>query len=189
MLKILNFEEILALMNEISGLVDLHDKKDTFFSTKAKEWLRKLEKTLENNKLAISGNIGALRSLLISAEQGAIPAPIQLTSAPSRKKITNATASYAIQKASETVSSFLTKDYERFSEAERQTNQLVTYMEAKGLLHGFNYQNMNTETLKNIWQIIRSDAELAPGAVSIESLVGLYDALIILNRRILSQKK
>lgn len=187
MLRIVSFEEIQMLINEISGLVDLYENKDPDFSVKVKMWLKRMEKTLENNRLPLSGKIGALRSMIIAAEQGIIPESVQFSGQPTRKKIKNATAIKVLQNAGDTVSNIIIKDYERFNEAEKQIRQILSVIKVKGLLNEFSEQkNFDTQTLKNIWQIIRSDNDLIQGAVNVESLVGLYDALIILNRQLVN---
>ncbi len=182
MLRIVNYEEIRNKLNQISGLVDLYDKKDSNFPEKTKNWLKQTEKILDNNKLIIAGRIGAIRASLISAEQGAYSANISFTGSPSRKKIVNATASLALQQAGEIISIFFQADHERFSEAEKHIRQLVSFIQANGAMNEFKGKTMDTETLKSMWQLIKTNPNLAQGAVNAESLVGLYDSLVILNR-------
>ncbi len=186
MLRIVNFEEIRNKLNEISDLVDLYDKKDSYFPLKVKDWLKQTEKILDNNKLIIAGRIGTLRASLISAEQGAYTANISFTGSPSRKKIVNATASLALQQAGEAISIFLQADHDRFAEAEKQISQLVSIIQANGAMDEFKGKTMDTETLKNMWQVIKSNSNLAQGAINAESLVGPYDPLIIFNRLLTS---
>lgn len=182
MLRIVNFEEIQRLLLEISRLVDMHDKKDAFFSARVKDWLQRTEKILENNQLGIASNLGALRAVLVSAEQGVVSDKIIINGRPTRKKILNATASFVLQKANETISEYLQGDMNRFKEAEQQTRQLVSYMFAKGMFQNFIGKPITTETLKNMWSVVRADPDLAPGTVNIEGLAGPNDSLIILNR-------
>lgn len=182
MLRIVNFEEIQRLLGEISGLVDLYENKDFTFSIRVKDWLKKTEKILDNNKLAISGRIASLRASLISAEQGVISERIQFDRPPTKKKILNATASYVLQNAGEVISAYLQNDTERFHEAEKHIRQLITFIQANGEMKEFIDQTMDTETLKNMWQVIKSNPNLAQGTLNVESLVGPYDSLIIFNR-------
>ena len=76
MLRIVNLEEIQGILLHISGLVDLQEQRDPNFVRDVKQWLSKLEKTLDSNRMAVAGNVAALRGLIISAEQGIIPAGV-----------------------------------------------------------------------------------------------------------------
>ncbi|MEE4287176.1 MAG: hypothetical protein V2I31_13570 [Mariniphaga sp.] len=182
MLRIFNLEEIQLYMDKIPGLVDLLDKKDPFFSDQIKKWIKGLEDILSNNHLYISGQIGALRGLLISAEQGVISNEIQFVGQPTKKKVLNATAGYVINQAGIIVSEYLQSNRNRINEAERHAQQLITFALSKGLISEFKGEKANTQLLKNIWQVLRTDPELLQGVINIESLVGPYDALIILDR-------
>jgi len=182
MLRIFNFEEIQLYLNKIPELVDLLDKKDPFFADQIKKWIKGLEEILSNNHLYISGRIGALRAILISAEQGVIPEEIHFVGQPTKKKVLNATASYLINKAGTIVSEYLQSNQNRIDEAERHAQQLITYALSKGSINEFRGVELNTQLLKNIWQALRTDPELLQGVINIESLVGPIDALIILDR-------
>lgn len=175
-------------MDKIPGLVDLLDKKDPFFADHIKKWIKDLEEILSNNHLYISGRIGALRAMLISAEQGAISEEIHFVGQPTKKKVLNATAGYILNQVGIIVSEYLQNNLNRIDEAERHAQQLITYALSKGSINEFRGEKANTQLLKNIWQILRADPDLLQGVINIESLVGPFDALIILDRTLTFNK-
>lgn len=186
MLRIVNLEEIEGMLLRIRGLIDLQEKRNIGFVKEVKSWLAELEKVLGNNRIPAAGNVASLLGLLISAERGAIPEEIVLQGRPTKRKITEATASHVLQLVGDLVSNVIHKDRERVAEARRLSRQLVTLAKAKKLISelpsGENYTGM----LKSIWQTLCSDPEISPGAINVEGIVGPHDALIILDRTILS---
>ena len=186
MLRIVNLEEIQGILLRIPCLVDLQEQRDPDFVQDVKQWLSKLEKVLDNNRMTVAGNVAALRALLISAEQGVIPTGVKFHGSTTVRKIREAAAAHVLRETGDLVSSVIEKDRERVAEAERLSRQLVALAKAKGLIQerpsGENFKDM----LKAIWRVLSGDPELSPGAVSLEGLVGPNDVLIVLDRTITS---
>lgn len=182
MLRIVNLEEIEGMLLRIRSLVDLQDQRDPDFVEGVKEWLSGLEKVLDNNRLAVAGNVAALRGMLLSAEQGVIPTGVEFHGRATGRKIREAAGAYVLRQTGDLVSSVIQKDRERVAEAERLTRQLVALAKAKGLIQELPSGDNCTGMLKAIWRGMSADAELSPGTVSVEGVVGLHDALIILDR-------
>lgn len=182
MLRIVNLEEIQGMLLRIRGLVDLHDKRDPDFVENVKEWLSKLEKVLENNRLPAVGNVAALRALLISAEQGVIPTGVEFHGRATGRKIREAAAAYVLRQTGDIVSSIIQKDRDRVAEAERMTRQLVALAKAKGLIQELPTGENFTDMLKAIWRTLFADPDISPGTINVEGLIGPHDALIILDR-------
>jgi hypothetical protein len=182
MLRIVNLEEIQSMLLRISRLVDLQDRRDPDFVQEVKRWLSKLEKVLENNHISTAGNIAVLRAMLVSAERGLIPAGIEFHGRPTGRKIRGAAAAYVLRRACDIVSSVIQRDCERIAEAERMTRQLVALAKARGLIQELPGGDNFTDMLMAVWRTLSADEELSPGTISVEGLIGPYDALIVLDR-------
>jgi hypothetical protein len=186
MLRIVNIEELRQMLNSLSGLVDLQQRRDSSFDEKTKTWLAKLEKILESNRLMQVGEVAVLRGLILAAENGIIPPGVEIPARPNKRKIVEGAVTFSLRQASSIVSSFLQKEIERISDAERMMRQLIAMAKAKGLIQQLPNGNDHTEALSFIWRSLSNDQELAPGTINVEGLVGPHDALIILDRIIAS---
>jgi len=182
MLQIANLEEIQGMLSSIPNLVDLQEQRDPNFVQDVKQWFSKLEKVLSNNRMAVAGIVATLRGVLISAERGIIPTGVEFHDRATRRKIREGAAAYLVRQTGDLVSSAIQKDCERVAEAERLTRQLVSMAKAKGLIKELPGRNNFGDTLKIIWRKMSVDANLSPGTVNVEGLIGPYDALIVLDR-------
>jgi hypothetical protein len=182
MLRIVNLEEMQGMLLRVPGLVDLQERRDADFVQDVKEWLTKLEKVLENNRLPAAGNVAALRAMLISAEQGVIPAGIEFHGRATGRKIREAAAAYVLQHAGDIVSGVIRKDCDRVADAERMIRQLVSLAKAKGLIRELPSGENFTDILKAIWRTLSADPDISPGTINVEGLIGPHDALVILDR-------
>lgn len=186
MLRIVNIEEIQGILNSISALIDLQQQHDSNFDEKVKEWLVKLEKSLESNRIMQVGEIATLRGLILSAEHGIIPPGIELHRRSTKRKIIEAAVTISLRNSSSLVTELLQKEIDRVSDAERMMRQLLAMAKAKGLLETLPEGEDRTEFLKIIWQVFSSDPELAPGTINVEGFVGPHDALVVLDRTLTS---
>lgn len=186
MLRIINIEEIENILSNISGLIDLHQQRDSNFDEKVKAWLSMLEKALESNRIMQVGEVATLRGIILSAENGIIPPEINIHGRMSKRKIVEAATIFSLRQASTLLSDFLQKEIDRISDAERMMRQLIALAKAKGIISQLPNENNHSEELKLIWRTLSDDQEIAPGTINVEGLVGPHDALIILDR-IISQ--
>ena len=186
MLNIVNLEEIQSILLFIPALVDLQQERDANFVKEVKNWLKKMEKVLENNRIPAAGNVATLRGTLISAERGIIPVGIELHGKPTGRKIKEATAADVLRHVGEIVSNVIHQDRERVAEAKRLGRQLVALARTKGLIHELPSGEQYTEMLKALWRTLASDPDISPGTTNLEGLVGPNDALIIIDRTIAS---
>ena len=184
MLRIVNLEEIDIMLLRISSLIDQQERGDTNFAENVKEWLSKLERMLESNRMPVTENVATLRGMLISAERGVLPPGIEFHGRPTRRKIREAAAAYVVRLTCDLVSNAIQRDHERVAEAEGVTRQLVALGKAKGLIRELPSEKDNTGLLKTLWRTLSTDPELSSGTVNVEGLVGAYDALIMLDRTI-----
>jgi hypothetical protein len=118
-LHIINLEEIQGALLRVPRLIHSLDKRDPKFVGDAKAWLTQAEQILTNNHIAVAAGIAALRGVLITAEQGAIPQGMIFAGRVTSRKIKIAAAADVIRKAEEMISKVLQADVARVVEAER----------------------------------------------------------------------
>ena len=182
MLRIINIEEIHRMLNNVSVLVDLQQRHDSAFDENVKIWLAKLEKILESNQIMFTCEIASQRATILAAENGILPPGMEMYSGIGKRKIVQAAATLSLRNASRLVTDYLRKEVDRVADAERMMRQIIAMAKAKGLITAIPIGNDHTELLKSIWRNLAADAELAPGTINVEGLVGPHDALIILDR-------
>ena len=182
MLRIVNLEEIQKLLCQVSGLVDGIEGKNSQAIEDVRNWLIKLELTLENNRLPLTANIAVLRGVLDSSKKGAIPAGIVFHERVTIRKIREVTASDVVKRAVELVSDAIENDNLRVAEAERIGQQLVTAAKFKGYITSIVDRSDHIGHLKSILSLIEADTDLVQAAVHLRGLVGANDALIVLDR-------
>jgi hypothetical protein len=186
MLRIKNIEELQGMLLEIPSLVDQQKHRDPKFIQNVEQWLYALEKSLENNHMPIVGNVAALRGVLISASRGTIPDGIEFLGRCTKHKIFEETAAHVLRQTGNLISNEIQKDCERVAEAERLTRQMIALAKTKKLIKELPSGNNFMDILKTIWKSMSADPELSPGTISIEGLIGPYDALIVLDRTLTS---
>lgn len=186
MLRFVNLVEFQDTLLKVSELVDLQDLRDFNYVTRTKSWLADLEKALENNHMVEAGQIAALRGTIVSAEDGIFQNGAEFLAKPTKRKMVEAATSAAIRHASTLVTQVIQPDIARIGEAERTVRQLIAIGKAKGLLHEIPENGDHTEVLRFIWRRLAQDPDIAPGIVNVEGLVGPYDALILLDRVLVS---
>ncbi len=182
MLRLMNFEEIQGLLFAVPALIDKHAQRDARFAGDVVDWLAKLEKIMEHNRMHQAAVVAAHRGMLIAAERGVAPPGITIQGRSSRSKLRDAAAIDVLGKCSAMMNDLLHADVERFREAERQMRQLHAFAAAKNLLPDAIPAEVRTEALQSAWKAIAADPELGGGTINIEALVGSYDALVILDR-------
>ena len=187
MLHIVNLEEIQNLLLRVPALIDRLEQRDPNFVQEVRRWLTILEEALVNNRMALAGNVAALRGTLDATERGIIPLGIVFHGRTTARKIKEATAADAIRRAGELVSNAIQEDVSRISEAERLGHQLVAVAKSIGLIKAGINVNDSAQKLKEIWKAISADPNINQGAVRLESLVGQNDALVVLDRAISAQ--
>ena len=184
MLRIVNLEEIEGLLLRVPELIDRLEQRDPEFTARAKAWLGTLERVLTNNRLPAAANVASLRGLLISVEQGVVPAGLRFSGRPNARRMRDAAAADTLRGAADLVSDVIHQDRARVSEADRLCRQLIALARRKGLTSVQREGGDHTAQLKATWRVLAADPEIAPGTVRVEGLVGPSDALIILDRAI-----
>jgi hypothetical protein len=124
--------------------------------------------------------------MINASELGVIPPGIVFHGKPTSRKIRVATALYAIHQVGDLVANATKDDSARVAEAERLGLQLVAVAKSNGFILVLPNDPNRSEAVKKLWESIAADANLAPGVVRMEGLVGPNDALIVLDHAIVA---
>lgn len=182
MLHIVNLEEIQNLRLRIPKIIHSYEKSDLRFTDFVKEWLSQAEQMLVNNRLAVAADVAVLRGLLINAERGVLPDGFTFLGQKTNRKIKAAVAADVLHKADEIISNAIKGTVAQITEGENIARQLVTLAQRKGLIPVNSRVSGHTEWLNSIWKAMLQDPELGPATTHLAGIVGVYDALILLDR-------
>lgn len=182
MLRIMQAEEIASLLLLLPDLVRQQERRSTDFVRNAGEWLNLLEGAFAAMRLYQAGSIAMLRSGLVAAEQGELPAGLQFRGRPTRSRVLNAVASQALQRAADMATTLIAENQPRLAEAERVAQQIVAAALSRGLITGHPEGVSNTKYLLMLRRILVTSVDLENAVVHLEGLVGPYDALILIDR-------
>ena len=181
-LTVLQYEAIVGLLREISPLVDALEARRTGFAADVIDWLRRAERTLEDNRLPAVSQLAACRAQLIEAGRGIQPKDVAVPGRPTTRKIQEATAGLVLERSSEILHAVIAERQATFQEAERVSAQLVVVAGAKGTVAACEDGNQHPEMLRCLQQSMATDADLASGYAHLLSLVGKSDVIIFLDR-------
>ena len=182
MLRIMHAEEIASLLLLLPGLVQQQERRSTDFVPNAGAWLNSLERAFAASRLYQAGSIAMLRSGLVAAEQGQLPAGLQFRGHPTRSRVLHAVALQALQRAADTASTLIAENQPRLAEAERVAQQIVAAALSRGLITGRAEGVSNTQYLRMLRRNLVTGVDLESAVVHLEGLVGPYDALILIDR-------
>jgi len=183
MLRLANIEEIEALLLQLPALVQQQERHSTEFARLAGTWLEALERALVANRLHQAATIAALRSTLIAAKQGQVPAGLTFRGGrPTRWRVSNAIASEALRRATEIANVLMEDNKPRFQDAERVAQQLAAVAVSRGVVGARAAGVTNTDYLAAVRRRILELSELATAMVHLEGLVGPHDALVLIDR-------
>lgn len=182
MLRIMQAEEIAGLLLQLPDLVQQQQGRSTDFAPQARAWLNSLEEVFAASRLYQTGSIAMLRSGLVAAEQGQVPAGLQFRGRPTRSRVLNAVASEALQRATNVASTLIAENQPRLAEAERVAQQIVTATVSRGLTTDRAEGVSNTEYLRMLRRKLITSPDLENAVVHLEGLVGPHDALILIDR-------
>ncbi|MBI4517003.1 MAG: hypothetical protein HY699_14435 [Deltaproteobacteria bacterium] len=182
MLRIMHVEEIADLLLLLPDLIQQQERRSIDFARNAGAWLSSLERVFAASRLYQAGSIAMLRSNLVAAEQGQVPAGIEFRGRPSRSRLLNAVASQALQRAAEVASTLIAENQPRLAEAERVAQQIVGAALSRGLITARQEEVSNTQYLRMLRRSLVTSGDLESAVVRLEGLVGPHDALILFDR-------
>ena len=186
MLRLIQIEEIQSLMLRVSSLVEQQKQRSPDFATGTASWLELLEGSLAANRLYQAGRIAAMRSSLLAAEHGQIPVDISLRSRPTRTRVVNAVAARVLREASEVTGSLLGEHQNRLSEGERIAQQVIAVAAARRILPRREPRVDNSRFLQDLRRTLARGDDLEVAVIHLEGVVGVQDALILLDRALQS---
>lgn len=182
MLRLVQLEEIEGLLLALPGLVRLQERRSPDFVAAVAAWLGALEQAFAANRLPLSGEVAAIRSSLVTAEQGAIPSGVTFRGQPTKSRVLSALGSSSLQSAAALASGFAREQRPRFAEAEALTRQMIAVARHRSLVPAEPAGLAPTAYLRLVRQAMASSPELESAVVRVEGLVGPQDALILLDR-------
>lgn len=178
----MHVDEIADLLLLLPGLIQQQERRSVDFVRNADAWLNSLEKVFSACRLHQAGSIATLRSVLVAAGHGLVPAGLQFRGLPSRSRVLNAAAAQALHRAAEVASTVMAENQPRLAEAERVAQQVVALSVSRGLIPTRDQGVSNTQYLRRLRRGLATRDDLERGIVHLESLVGPHDALVLLDR-------
>ena len=180
-LNVVQYEDIASHLRQVPALVDMLEERRTGFPDAVLEWLRAVEKSLENNHLPVVSQVASLRAMLIESARGVYSQEISFAGRPTTRKIQDGVGSLVVQRGSDLLHGVVAEREATFQEAERMSKQIIAVADAKGLLgaaNGHTHQAM----LQSLQDQIAGYQDLASVYVHLISLVGKTDVLVFLDR-------
>jgi len=182
MLRLIQLEEIEALLREAGGLVGLQEDRDPDFAAQTLAWLKRFESALEANGLVEAALIAGLRSAIASAASGTIPPGVVTRGQPTRSKVVALLAGQALQRCVEIGATIVASNRQRYAEAELVAQRLVAALRSLDVVVPEDLMATHGEWLHAVRRVVAGRAELEPAMVHLEGLVGPADALVLLDR-------
>lgn len=165
------------MLLEIPGLVRLYDGRDATFRVSVKEWLEQTVVECEKNRMSVSGELSTLKGKMISAERGVLPLEYLSLRAKSVRRALDAMALDILARANQSVNDALKPSWSLLADGEKLARQIVTLAIKKGTVR------IDAKPEEN-WRSVSNDSDLGGYATALVGLVGLYDAIILVDRAI-----
>jgi hypothetical protein len=182
MLSLLNLERIQEILLHVPRLVDELERHDSHFAASIKRWLVDLEEICSNNRLPLAADLAVLRGVLISTERGLIPEGMSFEGRVTPRKLREIAAAEVLRKAESLVSDGIRGALAHYADGEKLARQIVMLAQSKGLVAQAAAVAGHSNMLTVLWSIMMAEPELGPAATHLAGLVGLSDALILLDR-------
>src|SRR2546425_3584484 len=99
MLRVVQLEELEALLLEAPELIGRYEQRTPQFRGAVRDWLERVAAALRSNRLAGAATVAALRGEMIAAERGSPPADLVTAVGASRRPIAATVAVRAPQRA------------------------------------------------------------------------------------------
>ena len=181
-LTLLQYEEIVTLLQRVPGLTDLLDDRATVYADEVQRWLKDCENALEQNRIPSVSQVAAHRAVLIEATRGARLADVDFTGRPTPRKVRDATATLVLRETTDLLNTVIAERQSVFAEAERLSRQAVSVARAKGLMADATDPTSLATALRSLPQRMAADSDLASVAAHLLALVGARDIVIFVDR-------
>jgi hypothetical protein len=183
-LNVAQYEDIVSHLGKVPGLVDMLEERRTGFPDAVLEWLRAVEKSLENNHMAVVSQVSGCRAMLIESARGVYSEEISFTGRPTVRKIQDGVASLVLQRVSDLLHAAIAEREAAFAEAERISRQVIAIADAKGMVQACDDGRPHQAVLECLRGKLGADQDLASVYVHLVSAVGKTDVLVFLDRAI-----
>ncbi len=183
-MNIPSLDVVQELLLQAPSMVDMYDRHDRAFPPSVKEWLVRMEELMAKSKVPIASNLAMLRSMIVSSERGTVPDGIVLPGKLTRSRIMETVSIAVFRKAVDIVTEEIKPQLTRVRESEELMRQLVAYGTRKNLIIGLGTIPDRTARLMATWSNLSRDPEIGVATSRVVGLVGMYDALILLDREL-----
>lgn len=181
-LNVAQHEELCGLLREVPSLVDKMEARRADFVERVLAWLKRAETAMESNRLPSVSQVSACRAALIQATRGKQAKDLAFTGRATPRKVVEATASMALERAGELLNGVIAERQAVFQEAERLSRRVIAVAEAKGLIRECAGNADRQTFLQCVQQKVSSDSDLASVHVHLVGLVGKNDVLVFFDR-------
>jgi hypothetical protein len=185
-LTVAQYEQILAILQEVPGLVDKLETRNAGFFEDVHGWLKQAEQTLTNNRLPAASQLAVYRARLIEASRGIQQEDLTIVGRPSTSKIKEATAALMLGRGGDVLQALITAQQPVFQEAERIARQALAVAKLKGLALTPADGVPQQQFLHELRDRLAADPDLATVNAHIAGLVGTTDSLVFLDRALVS---
>jgi hypothetical protein len=181
-LRILQVEELTGLLVQVPGMVELQEEHAPDFVDAVLNWLRDIERCMEANRLHQVSLVASARSTLMSVASGRQPTGIEFRNRPSTGRLVSAAASQAMSDVSHITSTIVEIELDRIRAAERVAFQIVAVGQARGIFGAISDEVTTDERYSIVRIALLDDSETASGLHHLDSLVGVHDSFVLLDR-------
>jgi hypothetical protein len=185
-LTIAQYEEVLAMLREVPGLVDKLESRNAGFFDDVLGWIRRAERALTDSRQPTAAQLAVYRARLIEAGRGVRQGDLTVIGRPTTGKIKEATAALLLGQGSEVLQALITAQQSVFQDGERIARQALAIARLKGLAvmpgDGVSQQRF----LQDLRDQLAADPDLASVHAHLVGLVGATDTLVLLDRALVS---
>lgn len=183
-IKLFLYEELNALLLRVPFLIKQYELGDSDFTEQVLTWLRSIEDLLQKNNCPLVSKLSITKGKLISVMKGTIPGDIQLNKKMSVSKIKQVYALNLIGETSNILSGIMNPVQQRILESENLIKHMLAIAYQKNILKEFYTKNNSNKDVRVLYSAMNNDVDLNPWITKLNSLMGMYEALIILDRSI-----
>ena len=184
-IKLFLYEEINSKLLEIPDIIKSFEDCDTDLVDKALEWLNSIEELLKKNNNPAASKISIIKGKLISVKRGAFPLEIQSNGKMSVSKLKQVYTVNILGEVNNLLSQLLNPIQQRILESENLVKHMLAIAYQKNLLKEYYVKSSVNKDIRSLYSAMNGDVDLNPWITKLKSLMGMYEALIILDRAII----
>jgi len=183
-LNIAQVEEVLRVLTHLPRLIDRLQQRSADFFDESIAWLKLAEQVCETHRIPAASELATLRALLIQASRGQNAAGPAVTGKPTRRKIRDASATHALDRAGQILRGAVDLRLQQLAEGERIAGQIAAVARVKGYVQRCAGVAHPAEKLALLRELIEHDADLLGAHTQLVGLLGKGDAVAVLDRSV-----